>query len=158
MDRNRHDSGHSEPGSTFLQDSCNKKKFESPAPAWGICSPTALESEADKASLSGKNGLGAVFPNVEVRHLHAVIVLAEELNFTRAAHRLHITQPALSKQLSELEELHRFVCLVETSTGRGRATHRRRTHFCAGSSLGSLHAERAFIWLAQPTRDATGYS
>src|ERR1035437_6745217 len=36
--------------------------------------------------------LGAVFPKVEIRHLHAVIVLAEELNFTRAADRLHITR------------------------------------------------------------------
>jgi hypothetical protein len=31
----------------------------------------------------GERGFVAVFPNVEVRHLHAVIVLAEELNFTR---------------------------------------------------------------------------
>ncbi len=49
-----------------------------------------------------------MFPNLEVRHLHAVIVLAEELNFTRAAHRLHITQPALSRQITEIEEEHRF--------------------------------------------------
>ncbi len=40
-----------------------------------------------------------MFPNVEARHLHAVIVLAEERNFTRAADKLHITQPALSKQI-----------------------------------------------------------
>jgi len=49
-----------------------------------------------------------MFPNLEVRHLHAVIVLAEELNFTRAADRLHITQPALSKQITDLEAEHRF--------------------------------------------------
>ncbi len=49
-----------------------------------------------------------MFPNVEVRHLHAVIVLAEELNFTRAAHRLHLTQSALSRQITEIEEQHRF--------------------------------------------------
>ena len=49
-----------------------------------------------------------MFPNLEVRHLHAVIVLAEELNFTRAADRLHITQPALSKQITDLEEEHQF--------------------------------------------------
>jgi DNA-binding transcriptional LysR family regulator len=49
-----------------------------------------------------------VFPNVEFRHLHAVIVLAEELSFTRAAHRLHITQSTLSKQIAEIEEQHRF--------------------------------------------------
>ena len=45
-----------------------------------------------------------MFPSVEVRHLQAVIVLAEELNFTRASHRLHITQSALSRQITEIEE------------------------------------------------------
>jgi LysR family transcriptional regulator, benzoate and cis,cis-muconate-responsive activator of ben and cat genes len=49
-----------------------------------------------------------VFPSVEIRHLLAVIALAEELNFRRAADRLHITQPALSKQISDLEAEHRF--------------------------------------------------
>jgi DNA-binding transcriptional LysR family regulator len=49
-----------------------------------------------------------VFPNVQIRHLHAVIVLAEELNFTRAAHRLHLTQSAVSKQITETEEQHNF--------------------------------------------------
>jgi DNA-binding transcriptional LysR family regulator len=49
-----------------------------------------------------------VFPKVEVRHLHAVIVLAEDLNFTRAAHRLHISQSALSKQITEIEQQHKF--------------------------------------------------
>jgi DNA-binding transcriptional LysR family regulator len=51
--------------------------------------------------------MGAVFPDVEVRYQHAVIVLAEELNFTRAADRLHITQSTLSKQITELEERHK---------------------------------------------------
>jgi DNA-binding transcriptional LysR family regulator len=49
-----------------------------------------------------------VFPTVEVRHLHAVIVLAEELNFTRASHRLNITQSTLSKQIGEIEKHHGF--------------------------------------------------
>jgi DNA-binding transcriptional LysR family regulator len=49
-----------------------------------------------------------VFPSVEIRHLLAVIALAEELNFRRAADRLHITQPALSKQITDLEAEHRF--------------------------------------------------
>jgi DNA-binding transcriptional LysR family regulator len=40
--------------------------------------------------------------------LHAVIVLAEELNFTRAADRLRITQSALSRQITEVEKEHRF--------------------------------------------------
>ena len=49
-----------------------------------------------------------MFPRVEVRHLQAVLVLAEEMNFTRAAERLHITQSALSKQINEIEKHHSF--------------------------------------------------
>lgn len=40
---------------------------------------------------------------VDVRLQMAAITLAEEMNFTRAADRLRITQPALSKQIAELE-------------------------------------------------------
>jgi LysR family transcriptional regulator, benzoate and cis,cis-muconate-responsive activator of ben and cat genes len=39
----------------------------------------------------------------EIRLQIAAVTLAEELNFTRAAERLKITQPALSKQVAELE-------------------------------------------------------
>ena len=49
-----------------------------------------------------------MFPDVEVRHLQAVLVLAEEMNFTRAAERLHITQSALSKRIIEIEKHHGF--------------------------------------------------
>ncbi len=38
------------------------------------------------------------------RHQRAAIILAEELNFTRAADRLRITQSALSRQIVELED------------------------------------------------------
>ena len=41
--------------------------------------------------------------DVELRHLRAMEVLAQELNFTRAAARLHVTQQALSTQVRELE-------------------------------------------------------
>jgi DNA-binding transcriptional LysR family regulator len=39
-----------------------------------------------------------------MRHLRALIAVAEELNFTRAAERLHLTQQALSAQIRQLEE------------------------------------------------------
>ena len=58
-----------------------------------------------------------MLPKIEVRHLNAVIALAEELNFTRAAHKLHITQPALSRQITEIEQQNRLR-LFARSKGR----------------------------------------
>jgi DNA-binding transcriptional LysR family regulator len=63
--------------------------------------------------------------NVELRHLRSFVAVAEELNFTRAAARLHLAQQALSAQISQLEErvgtklFHRTTRRVElTPAGR----------------------------------------
>ena len=118
----------------------NRKTITPVRKSLRIC--TALWDEA-----RGVNGLrfSAMFPNVEVRHLHAVIALGEELNFTKAALRLHLTQSALSRQITEIEKQLRFrlftrdnrrVVRVElTDAGRVFVEEAR-------SSL--LHMERAF--------------
>lgn len=78
---------------------------------------------------------------IDLRLMRAAVALAEELNFSRAAIRLHISQPALSKQIQDLEGFlktklferdHQKVALTDA----GRA-------FVAEAQLCLLHHHRA---------------
>src|ERR1700677_1164270 len=91
-----------------------------------------------------------MFPNIEMRHLHAVVVLAEEMNFTRAAHRLNISQPALSKQLAELEEQYGLY-LFNREKGRLFELTEAGQIFVEEAGAALSHAERA-IQLARATQ------
>jgi DNA-binding transcriptional LysR family regulator len=68
--------------------------------------------------------------------------LAEELNFTQAASRLHITQSALSKQITELEKEHKFHLFVRTKKGIIELTDPGRI-FVQKARSSLLHIERA---------------
>lgn len=76
---------------------------------------------------------------VELRHLRYFVTVAEERNITRAAVRLRVAQPALSRQLSDLEsEL--GVKLLDrgrhgvSMTAAGREFHRRAKTLLADAS------------------------
>jgi DNA-binding transcriptional LysR family regulator len=83
--------------------------------------------------------------DVELRHLRSFVAVAEELNFTRAAERVHIAQPALSAHIRQLEE--RVGCrLVERTTRRVSLTP-------AGEALFAL-APTALTGVADAVRAA----
>jgi DNA-binding transcriptional LysR family regulator len=92
-----------------------------------------------------------VFPNVEVRHLQAVNALAEELSFTRAAHRLHITQSTLSKQIAEIEEHYRFHLFTRDNKKIVELTDAGRV-FVEEARSALSHMERA-VHLARAAHD-----
>ncbi|AJF66592.1 LysR family transcriptional regulator [Streptomyces vietnamensis] len=53
--------------------------------------------------------------SIELRHLRCFLAIAEETSLTRAAARLHLTQPAVSRTLAALEQ-HLGARLVDRST------------------------------------------
>ena len=94
-----------------------------------------------------------MFPSVEIRHLLAVIAVAEKLNFRRAADRLHITQPALSKQITDLEAEHRFHLFTRDKRRIVELTDAGRVFVQEARSAPS-HTERA-VHLARAAPDGS---
>jgi DNA-binding transcriptional LysR family regulator len=92
-----------------------------------------------------------VFPNVEIRHLYSIVVLAEELSFTRAASLLHVTQPALSRLVTDFEEEYRFHLFTRDKRRGVELTDAGRV-FVAEAKSALAHTERA-IHLARATHE-----
>ncbi len=56
-------------------------------------------------------------PSMELRHLRYFITAAEELNVSRASTRLRVSQPAVSRQIHDLEEELGVPLFLRASTG-----------------------------------------
>jgi len=83
-------------------------------------------------------------PPVELRHLRYFVAVADELNFTRAARRLGITQPSLSSQIKQLER------------EMGTPLLRRETRSVELTDAGKLLFEEARVILAEVERAKMG--
>jgi DNA-binding transcriptional LysR family regulator len=78
---------------------------------------------------------------VEVRLMQAAVALAEELNFSRAADRVGVTQPALSKQIAELED--RVGCSLFIRSSQNVEVTAAGAAFVEHARAALLSAERA---------------
>lgn len=105
-------------------------RLDPPGPPSGLGSPDSpspLEGPAPRGGLNSLNSLDSLgpldplgvlgLPAVELRHLRGFVAVAEERNFTHAAHRLGVGQPALTRTVRGLEEAV-GATLLERSTRR----------------------------------------
>jgi DNA-binding transcriptional LysR family regulator len=92
-----------------------------------------------------------MFPTFEIRHLNAAIALAELMNYTRAAERLHITQSGFSKQIAEIEDQLGFSLFERDGKRVADLTEAGRV-FVEHARLSILHNQRA-IQLARAAHE-----
>jgi DNA-binding transcriptional LysR family regulator len=86
----------------------------------------------------------AMQTHLETRYLFAVVILAEELSFTRAAKRLKLSQSGLSRRLNELES--RCGLKLFTRNHAGVAITDAGRAFVEEAKLSVLHGERALLF------------
>jgi DNA-binding transcriptional LysR family regulator len=91
---------------------------------------------------------------IEFRHLRAFVAVAEELNFTRAAEALQLTQPALSRTIAQLERLV-GVNLIQrtrrsvgvTAAGERFLAHARRALLVVEEAARAARGDPSFVWV-----------
>ena len=98
---------------------------------------------------------------MELRHLRYFVAVAEMENVSRAALKLHVSQPALSRQIRDLEDEIGF-CLLERTAKSVRLTEAGRAFLNDARGL-LQHADEAVkkaraVASAEPTELHVGYS
>lgn len=88
----------------------------------------------------------------ETKYMESAIALSEELNFTRAAQKLRISQPAITRNIADLEALLGFPLFIRTrkmvtTTNAGRA-------YVEQARLALLYEERALYAARAANQDA----
>ena len=90
----------------------------------------------------------------DLRRLRAFVVLAEDLNFRRAAGRLHLSQPALTRLIKVLED--QLGCqLLARTTRRVELTVAGRA-FLPEARPAVLHGDKAFAFAREAAKGQRG--
>ncbi|MEU7146264.1 LysR family transcriptional regulator [Nocardia sp. NPDC046473] len=120
----------------------------------------ALPDGAISSAAGGRSAGGSA--NIELRHLRAYVALCEEANYTRAAVRLHLSQPVLTRTIQQLER-HIECRLIERTSRRFELTeegaellaHARRILADVDTIIAQLPSraaiEMGFAWLPPAT-------
>src|SRR4030095_832660 len=99
--------------------------------------------------------------DIELADLQALVVLSETLHFGRAAERLHVSQPALSKRIRRMEDRIGGPLLVRgyrdvQLTEAGRLLAGRSRHLIDEASASVALTERAARGAGGRLRNASG--
>lgn len=82
----------------------------------------------------------ATVPKMELRHLRYFVAVAEALSFTKAAQKLHLAQPSLTRQVRNLED-EIGVQLLDRSNNRVELTEEGRRFLFDSKKLLSMSEE-----------------